>query len=68
MNDNFVIQAKEIIADDKTVVMSIRMDRDLQTKYDELSSKTGRSRNELMCMALEYAISRVEIKPAKKEK
>ena len=38
------------------------LDRTLQEKYNELSVKTNRSRNELIGMALQYALDNMEIK------
>ncbi|MGN0326743.1 MAG: CopG family transcriptional regulator [Lachnospiraceae bacterium] len=54
----FVITPKE----DKTVTMTIRIDATLQEEYNRLSDKTNRSRNELICMALQYALDNMEIK------
>lgn len=54
----FVVTPKE----DKTVTMTIRIDRALQKKYNELSAKTNRSRNELIAMALQYALDHMELK------
>ena len=48
--------------EDKAVTMTIRIDRALQEKYNELSAKTNRSRNELIGMALQYALDNMEIK------
>ena len=56
--DKFVVTPKE----DKSVTMTIRIDRALQEKYNELSAKTNRSRNELICMALQYALDNMELK------
>ena len=39
--EKFIITPKE----DKTVTMTIRIDRALQEKYNELSARTNRSRN-----------------------
>lgn len=58
MSDKFVITPKE----DKTVTMTIRIDRALQEQYNELSIKTNRSRNELIGMALRYALDHMELK------
>lgn len=58
MDDKFVITPKE----DKTVTMTIRIDRTLQEEYNELSAKTNRSRNELISMALRYALDNMIIK------
>lgn len=56
--EKFVVVPKE----DKAVTMTIRIDRELQEKYNELSAKTNRSRNELIGMALQYALDNMEIK------
>lgn len=58
MSDKFVITPKE----DKTVTMTIRIDRALQEQYNDLSIKTNRSRNELIGMALRYALDHMELK------
>ncbi|MEZ3447694.1 MAG: CopG family transcriptional regulator [Lachnospiraceae bacterium] len=56
--EKFVIEPKE----DKAVTMTIRIDRILQERYNILSAQTNRSRNELIGMALEYALDNMEIK------
>lgn len=56
--EKFVVEAKE----DKAVTMTIRIDRVLQEKYNVLSARTNRSRNELISMALQYALDNMEIK------
>lgn len=56
--EKFIITPKE----DKTVTMTIRIDRALQEEYNELSVKTNRSRNELISMALRYALDNMELK------
>lgn len=49
------------------VVMSIRIERELQEAYSELADKSGRSRNEVMGMALRYALDNLEFIPADTE-
>lgn len=56
--DKFIITPKE----DKTVTMTIRIDRTLQEEYNLLAAKTNRSRNELIGMALRYALDNMELK------
>ena len=56
--EKFIITPKE----DKTVTMTIRIDRSLQERYNALSARTNRSRNELIGMALQYALDHMEIK------
>ena len=56
--DKFIITPKE----DKAITMTIRIDRTLQEKYNLLAAKTNRSRNELIGMALQYALDNMEIK------
>ncbi len=56
--EKFVVTPKE----DKSVTMTIRIDRALQEEYNSLANKTGRSRNELIGMALQYALDHMELK------
>lgn len=56
--DKFIVTPKE----DKTVTMTIRIDKSLQEEYNELSARTNRSRNELISMALRYALDNMELK------
>lgn len=56
--EKFIITPKE----DRTVTMTIRIDRQLQEEYNELSTKTNRSRNELINMALQYALDHMVLK------
>lgn len=41
--------------------MTIRIDRELQEEYSDLAAKTNRSRNELISMALRYALDNMEL-------
>lgn len=56
--EKFIMTPKE----DKTVTMTIRIDRALQEEYNRLAAKTNRSRNELIGMALQYALDHMELK------
>lgn len=56
--EKFVITPKE----DKSVTMTIRIERTIQEQYNELSAITNRSRNELINMALKFALEHMEIK------
>ena len=56
--EKFIVTPKE----DKTVTMTIRIDRALQEEYNDLAAKTNRSRNELISMALRYALDHMELK------
>lgn len=56
--EKFIITPKE----EKNVTMTIRIDKALQEKYNALSAKTNRSRNELIGMALQFALDHMEIK------
>ena len=61
MDDKFVVTPKE----DNTVTRTIRRDRTLQEEYNDLSAKTNRSRNELINMALQYALDHMILKDGK---
>ncbi len=56
--EKLIITPKE----DKTVTMTIRIDKSSQEAYNNLSLKTNRSRNELICMALQYALDNMDVK------
>ena len=55
--EKFIITPKE----DKSVTMTIRIDRAIQERYNDLSARTNRSRNELINMALQFALEHMEI-------
>lgn len=64
MGDKFIVRPKNTEKkEDKSVVMTLRLDRDLQEEFDKLSAKSDRSRNELMCMALRFALEHLEFIP-----
>ncbi|WDQ32163.1 ribbon-helix-helix domain-containing protein [Paenibacillus marchantiae] len=50
--DDFIITPKE----DKSVTLTIRIEKSTQEQFDILAQKSNRSRNELINMALEYAL------------
>lgn len=56
--DKFIITPKE----EKSVTMTIRIDRVLQKDYTDLAAKTNHSRNELINMALQYALDHMELR------
>ena len=58
MINKFIVTPKE----DKSVTMTIRIDKNLQERYNDLSDKTNRSRNELINMVLRYALENMELK------
>ncbi len=45
---------------EKSVTMTIRINSEINTQLEELSRKSGRSRNELINMALGFAFERLE--------
>ena len=53
----FVVTPKE----DKSVSMTIRIERALQEEYDKLAARTNRSRNQVIGMALKFAIENMEV-------
>ena len=58
--EKLIITPKE----EKAVTMTIRVDRTVQEKYSELSERTGHSRNELINLALHYALDNMEVQDA----
>lgn len=58
--NKFTITRKPEYKEEKSINMTLRIDKELQKKYDEWAYKTNRSRNELMCKALAYALENIE--------
>lgn len=59
--DDLVVKPKRTKGEDGYKTFSIRIKEDTVVKIDEISAKTGRSRNELIGMFLNYAIDRCRI-------
>jgi predicted transcriptional regulator len=55
LDNDFVITPKE----DKSVVVTIRVDKQIQEGFDKLAQKSNRSRNELITMSLQYALQAI---------
>ena len=47
--------------DDRYVTMTIRTEKKIQEEYNKLSARTNRSRNELISMALKYALDNMVV-------
>lgn len=64
MSDKFIVKHKnDEKKEDIYVNVTLRMEKVLREAYDELAAKSERSRNELMCMALHYALDNLEFIP-----
>lgn len=64
MEKNFVVKPKSADKKEDThVFMSVRIEKELLSCYDRLAGQSGRSRNELICMALQYAMDHLEFIP-----
>ena len=59
--DKLIIKPKRSKGDDGYKTFSIRVREDIVDKIDDIASKTGRSRNELIGMFLEFAADRCTI-------
>lgn len=59
--DKLVIRPKRSKGDDGFKTFSIRIREDIVEKIDEISAQSGRSRNELIGIFLEYAAERCTI-------
>ena len=45
----------------ETTVISLRLPKDMVKVIEEVAAETGRNRNEIMVMSLEYALENMEI-------
>ena len=59
-NKKLVISSKKYRGD--SMVVSTRLPNELVSSLDEIAQKTGRTRNEIMQMCLEFAVENLEIK------
>lgn len=62
--DDFIITPKE----DKSVTITIRIDKSMQEQFDHLAKISNRSRNELINLALEYALKNAKFIKSSNEK
>ena len=51
----------------ETTIVSMRMAKDLLKDIDAIASATGRNRNELLTMSLEFALHHMEIVEMERE-
>ena len=62
VNEKLIITPKRPKGDDGYKTFSIRIKEETVAKIEDISSQTGRSRNELIGLFLDYAVDRCEIK------
>ena len=60
-DDSLIIKPKRVTGEDGYKTISIRIKEDVVSQIDDISAKTGRSRNELIGMLLQYAVARCKI-------
>lgn len=66
-NDSLVVTPKRPKGDDEHKVFSIRIKEDTVNRIDKIVSMTGRSRNELIGIFLEYALEHCEVGEAQEK-
>lgn len=49
----------------ESTVISMRMPKDMLSQIDRVAEKTGRTRNEIMMLSMEFALRHMEIAPKK---
>lgn len=60
MENKFVVRRRKP-AFGKTSVVSARLPDDMIAELDKIAQKTGRTRNELIQMSIDYALKNLEI-------
>lgn len=55
-NENLIIKPKRPKGEDGYKVFSVRVKEEVVVQLEDISRKTGRSRNELIGLFLEYAV------------
>ena len=56
-----MIEELKITKKTEPVMFTIRVDKSIVDFYDNLSKETNRSRNELIAMALEFAMDKIKV-------
>ena len=46
---------------EETAIISMRMPKDMLRDIDAVASKTGRTRNEILMLSMEFALENIEI-------
>ena len=64
-NENLVIKPKKAKGEDGYKVFSIRIKEEIVTQIDDISARTGYSRNELISTFLEFALDRCVVEEEK---
>ena len=62
MKEKLIINKKPLKGEDGYKTFSIRIKEETTRSLDELAQATGRSRNELISILLDYAIRNCEVK------
>lgn len=60
--DNLIVKLKRPMGDDGYKIFSVRIRKDIVNRIDAIAKETGRSRNELISIFMEYALDRCVIK------
>ena len=61
-SEKLIIRPKKLKGDDGYKTFSIRIKEETVSEIEEISSKTGHTRNELIGIFLKYALEHYEIK------
>lgn len=63
-----MIEELKITKKTEPVMFTIRVDKSIVDFYDNLSKETNRSRNELIAMALEFAMDKIKVEQLPEKK
>lgn len=63
MSEKFIIRPKN----NDLVVVSLRISETMKQEFDKLAGESDYSRNQLMCMALQYALDNLQFIPKDKD-
>lgn len=66
-NEQLIIKPKRAKGEDGHRVFSIRVREDIVERLDDMSARTGRSRNELINLFLEYGLQKSVIQESAEE-
>ena len=63
MPEKFIVRPKN----NDLIVISLRISETMKQEFDTLAGKSDYSRNQIMCMALQYALDNLQFIPESKD-
>lgn len=68
MSEKFIVTSKTVKYKEELYdIITLRMPKEIRKEFDKLAGESDYSRNQLMCMALQYALDNLQFIPKNKD-